>query len=131
MHNKLKVMPYIDHTFKKKEANDPERVNYIQKMIKDCSVGIFFFCQSESNGVSNGVMTEFREAEKKGLKIVPISSTGFAAEEIQNIFESENRIPSYLERYSDILKNKNSDEEKIVETVKSILMDINKMSIII
>ncbi len=131
MHNKLKVMPYIDHTFKKKEANDPERVNYIQKMIKDCSVGIFLYGQSESNGVSNGVMTEFREAEKKGLKIVPISSTGFAAEEIQNIFESENRIPSYLERYSDILKNKNSDEEKIVETVKSILMDINKMSIII
>ena len=129
MHNKLKIMPYIDHTFKYKKANDIERINYVKKMIKDCSVSIFLYGQSESGSYSQGVMTEFEISENSGLKIIPVASTGFSAEKIQVTLESENRVPSYLERYSSILKDKNKDTSTIVETIKDILKEIQKISI--
>lgn len=129
-HNKLKIMPYIDHTFKYKSAEDEERINMVNKMVKDCSVSIFLYGQSESGGCSRGVMTEFNISEQKELKVIPVASTGFSAEKIQSLLESENRVPSYLERYSSILKNKNEDIDTIVKTIKEILNEIKRISVL-
>ena len=127
-HNKLKIMPYIDHTFKYKSADDEERIKMVNKMLKDCSVSIFLYGQSESGDFSRGVMTEFNISEQKELKVIPVASTGFSAKKIQSLLESENRVPSYLERYSSILKNKNEDVDTIVKTIKEILSEIKRIS---
>ena len=73
-------------------------------------------------------MTEFNISEQKELKVIPVASTGFSAKKIQSLLESENRVPSYLERYTSILKNKNEDVDTIVKTIKEILSEIKRIS---
>ena len=42
MQERLKIMPYIDHTFTNKSADHPDRIAYIKRMIEDCSASIFY-----------------------------------------------------------------------------------------
>lgn len=122
-HNKLTIMPYIDHTFKHKNPYEPQRTNLIQKMIKDCSIAIFLYGQAENGEYSQGVFAEYLEAKKKSLFLIPIPTTGFAAKEIFNAM-TEDSVPWYLEKYITIL-NSEKNTQKIANTILEIINLIN------
>ena len=117
--NKLKIMPYIDHSFKSKQANHVDRVKLIDEMIADSSVSIFMYGQSEDGGVSDGVMQEYYQSREQGKILIPIPTTGYAAEAIFNDMK-ERGLPGYLEKYDCILANE-KDIEKLVKTVLEII----------
>lgn len=123
IHNKLTIMPYIDHTFKHKSAKDEERVSLIEKMISNCSTSIFLYGQSEERTHSEGVLTEFQVSQDNGLNVIPLVSTGFSAEQIFTTLK-ENNLPYYLERYENKLNS--NDIEDITSTVTEILKEINR-----
>ena len=123
IHNKLTIMPYIDHTFKHKSAKDEERVFLIEKMISNCSTSIFLYGQSEEGTHSEGVLTEFQVSQDNGLNVIPLVSTGFSAEKIFTTLK-ENNLPYYLERYESKLNS--NDIEDITSTVIEILKEINR-----
>ena len=65
------------------------------------------------------MMEEFLIAKKNGARIIPIASTGDAAEHIYNeISMSPDEYP-YLSEYLDLLKVER-DPEKVAQTIKSI-----------
>ena len=125
MQERLKIMPYIDHTFKGKRADDPERIKYIQEMIKDCSTSIFLYGQGDGVEASPGVMEEYKQSKQNSLNIIPVASTGYAAQKILENMESKNEVPSHLEKYTDALKDTNKDVDQVADLVIEILNNIH------
>lgn len=125
MQERLKIMPYIDHTFKGKSADDPERVKYIQEMIKDCSTSIFMYGQYKGTDYSKGVYEEYKQSKLNGLNIIPISSTGYAAQKILEDMESCFAVPGYLEKYTEALKDTDREVDQVADIVIEILNNIN------
>ena len=121
MQERLKIMPYIDHTFKHKNADDPERIAKINRMIEDCSTTIFLYGQSKDDKPSLGVMEEYKQSNLRNLKLIPVASTGYAAEKILNDMESKFQKPFYLEKYIEKLRDKNLDVEHVADVVIEIL----------
>lgn len=121
MQERLKIMPYIDHTFKRKNADDPERIAKISRMIEDCSATIFLYGQSNNDEPSLGVMEEYKQSNLQNLKLIPVASTGYAAEKILNDMESKFQKPFYLEKYIEKLRDKNLDVEQVADVVIEIL----------
>lgn len=125
MQERLKIMPYIDHTFKGKSADDPERVKYIQEMIKDCSTSIFMYGQYKDDEYSKGVYEEYIQSNRNGLKIIPVASTGYAAQKILENMESNYVVPGYLEKYTEALKDTNKEVVQVVDIIIEILNNIH------
>ena len=125
MQERLKIMPYIDHTFKGKSADDPERVKYIQEMIKDCSTSIFMYGQYKDDEYSKGVYEEYIQSNRNGLKIIPVASTGYAAQKILEDMESCFAVPGYLEKYTEALKDTDREVDQVADIVIEILNNIN------
>ena len=117
--NRLVIMPYIDHSFKTKKADDVDRVNLVRRMINDCSAAIFLYGQSETGEASPGAIVEYNEAQMRNMLTIPIPSTGFAAKQIYDSI-IENNTPGYLERYIHVLSEE-TDPERIAQTIIEIL----------
>ncbi len=122
----LSMRPFPFHI----ELTNEQKSAYRNYMQHDCQYAIFMFGQSEhtvySGGYnvhkhySYGVYQEFTIAKKRGLKIIPIGSTGYEAEVIwQEIKDNINQY-YYLSKKIDKLKTER-DPEKISKLVMSIL----------
>lgn len=116
---RLTIMPYIDHTFKSKRADDSDRIKLVQDMIKDCSVSIFLYGQSEDGGSSNGVLVEYQEAHNKKMLTIPIPTTGFAAKQIYSEMKLRG-LPGYLEKYTEAMETE-KDPVRIVKVIMEII----------
>lgn len=106
---------------------------YRQKMISMAGIAIFVFGnKKDTNGniiFANGVMREFQISISKGLIPIPISATGFVAEDL---FKD---IQTHLEKYYEgiewiipLIMELNSGSltsEEIVNNVSKIIMKIN------
>lgn len=101
--------------------------NYRKDMISKCGVAIFVFGnkKNETNNcvIADGMLDEFEVAKEKGALLVPIASTGDAAEKIfDEMYLSKDEYP-YLENYWDILKKEKSPEilaNVIIEIIKNV-----------
>ena len=96
---------------------------YRQEMLHDCGVAVFMFGNKvDANGnavIASGMMEEFLIAKKNGARIIPIASTGDAAEHIYNAISMSPDEYPYLSEYWDLLKVER-DPEKVAQTIKSI-----------
>ena len=73
----------------------------------------------EKKTIADGCLEEFQIAKEKGRVIIPIGSTGDAADAIlAEVKENKEKYP-YLKKYFDILENE-TDIDKIVNTVLEI-----------
>ena len=124
-HNRLTIMPYIDHTFKHKDAFDGKRASLVDKMIKDCSIAIFLYGQNEEGKASKGVELEYKRAKENSLYTIPIPTTGFAAEKIYNDLITNDK-PWYLDKYYKKLETANNPDD-ISKIILEIINLINSI----
>lgn len=124
-HNRLTIMPYIDHTFKHKDAFDGKRTSLVDKMIKDCSIAIFLYGQNEEGKASKGVELEYKRAKENSLYTIPIPTTGFAAEKIYNDLITNDK-PWYLDKYYKKLETANNPDD-ISKIILEIINLINSI----
>ena len=122
----LSMRPFPFHI----ELTDEQKEIYRTYMQHDCSCAIFMFGQSEhtitSGGYpvhkhySYGVYQEFLIAQKLGLCIIPIGSTGYEAEIIWNEVKSQINKYYYLSKKIDFLMSE-KDPDKLSKIVISII----------
>lgn len=100
---------------------------YREEMIADCGVVIFIFGnKKDASGkcvIANGMIDEYEIAKEKKSILIPIASTGEAAEQIYNKMFCERTKYPYLEKYWNVLKTQKSPEKLakiIIEIIKSI-----------
>lgn len=118
----LKLYP-----FPQPESGDDFRTlwhNYRTEIIKDCGVAVFIFGNKvDKDGkktIANGMIDEFRIAKSKNAILIPIASTGDAAQQIyEEMYETKDEY-MYLFDYWDILKQER-DVEKLVKIIRDII----------
>lgn len=115
------------HPFPQKIQKDenPQEIwrGHREKIIAMSNYAVFVFGNKVVDGKiveANGVFNEFQIADKLGLKIIPIGSTGFVAQKIMKIVIENLDKYSYLKEYIDILSNE-INEEKIINVVIEII----------
>lgn len=96
---------------------------YRNTIIDECGVVIFIFGnkRDKESGeiiIANGVLEEFEIAKNKQKIIIPIGSTGFAAEMIWNEINSDLENFDYLTDAIDILKSEKKSDRIIIEVSK-------------
>jgi len=97
--------------------------NYRNTIIDECGVVIFIFGNKrhEDSGeiiIADGVLQEFEIAKKKGKVIIPVGSTGFAAELIWNEVNVNLVNYDYLKDSMNLLKSEIKSEKVIIEISK-------------
>lgn len=113
-------------------ADSIERENLYSKyradMINDAGIVIFMFGNKEnpdgSISIAEGCMDEYELAKDKGKILIPIGSTGYAAEKILNEVKNDLVSYQYLSYYIDVLENE-TDPDILVDTVLDIVRKIN------
>lgn len=117
---RIQIRPFDDNLTPK------DFTNYRKILIEKNNILIFVFGQKFVNGTSEnskGVLEEFKLSQKMGKKIIPIGSTGFAAQEIwEEVNKNITKYP-YLEQYVDLLA-KEKDIGLITKAVISIIRSI-------
>lgn len=106
---------------------------YREEFIPLAGISIFIFGNKIQDGKvvnANGMQQEFEIAVAKGLKVIPIGSTGFIAEELYNtIIENFTQyFPEYPELFQDfkVLGLKEIESQKIISTIIKIINKLNK-----
>lgn len=97
-------------------------------MISQAGIVIFFFGNQYYNNIldiSKGVIHDYERAKAQQKYIIPIGSTGFAAEWILNNIEININDFTYLKPFMKRLKNERNPE-KIVTLVLEIINYIRK-----
>lgn len=117
---RIRIRPFDDN------LTPEDFTNYRKILIEQNNILIFVFGQKFVNGISEnskGVLEEFELSQKMGKKIIPIGSTGFAAQEIwEEVNKNITKYP-YLEKYIDLLA-KETDVGLITKAVISIVRSI-------
>ncbi len=127
----LSMRPFPFHI----ELTDEQKESYRTYMQQDCSCAIFMFGQSEhtekSGGFpvhkhySYGVYQEYLIAQRLGLCIIPVGSTGYEAEVIWKEVKSQINRYYYLSKKIDLLMSE-KDPEKLSKIIISIINQRNK-----
>lgn len=104
-----------------------EDATYRDNLISNTKFTIVMYGQAidtdNNTVISNGVLEEVKISEKQNNYIIPIGSTGYAAEKVAlNIKNNITRYP-YLENYIDKLCTEN-DPDKIAQLVLHIIREI-------
>ncbi|MFG6334196.1 MAG: SIR2 family protein, partial [Lachnospiraceae bacterium] len=122
----LSMRPFPFHL----ELTDAQKEEYRTYMMRDCKSAIFMFGQSEhtminggfsqTNHYSHGVYQEFMLAQKHGLIIIPVGSTGYEAEVIWQEVKNNINKYYYLSKKIDVLKTE-TNPERLSKIIVSIL----------
>ncbi len=106
---------------------------YRESFIPLAGIAIFIFgnkVKGEEIILADGMKEEFDIAVSKGLKVIPIGSTGYMAKELHGIVmkEFEKYFPENPELEVDfgLLGDINLDAEKIISILIKILKNLNK-----
>src|SRR5699024_10461763 len=124
----LKTDNYLTlRPFPQKESGDKtiyELWNeYRIDVIKNNGIGIFVFGNKLKNDkvvTADGILKEFEIALKHGLYIIPISSTGYATEEIMKEIEGDVETYWYLQGSIENLKT-SRNKEVLIKEVNNII----------
>lgn len=96
---------------------------YREDIIEENGVVIFIIGNKEvdgKKGIADGCLQEYKIAKEKGRILIPIGSTGDAAEIIYNEMRNNKESYPYLENYFDILGTE-TDVDKVVGAVMEIV----------
>jgi hypothetical protein len=111
------------------KGNEKTKFNtdYRDRILNHAGIAIFMFGNKHgADGnivVADGVLEEFEIAKQKRLYIIPLGSTGFAAEKIAIEIKSNIESYPYLKDYITVLTTSNNSIE-LVDTVCSIIRKI-------
>ncbi|MCL5027562.1 MAG: SIR2 family protein [Bacteroidetes bacterium] len=98
--------------------------SYRQEMISKCGIAIFLFGNKKGEDEkiidANGVYREYEIAKDKDLIIIPIGSTGFAAQKIFDEIKRDIKKYPYLKKYLKVLQNSKNTKEIIGSIVQII-----------
>ena len=98
--------------------------NYRVEIIKECGVVVFIFGnKSDKKGnkiVANGMFDEFDVAREQKAIMIPIASTGDAAQQIYDEMYKNKNDYIYLSGYWDVLRNE-TDIKKLAKVIKEII----------
>lgn len=103
--------------------------NYRENMIGESGVAIFMFGNKLTNGseiedgsvcIANGMLEEFKIAKEKSCMIIPLGSTGWAAEYIFKEIVSNIDDYPYLKKHLNILRSC-TDADTLINTVFEII----------
>ena len=108
--------------------------DYRSDMIRHAGIAIFMFGNKLQNGKtieSDGVIKEFEIAKEKGLFLIPIGITGYAANTIYNRLDTEgyfkkSSIPKEVREKLKTLNNANKSISEIKTTVVEIINHLYK-----
>lgn len=110
-------------------VNDEERKlkwkKYREDIVEENGVAIFMFGNKMVSGkkdIADGCLQEYEIAKKNKCIIIPIGSTGGAAEIIYNEMKNDKANYSYLDKYFDILGTETDIDNivgAVIEIVKS------------
>lgn len=109
----LCLRPFPQNIADESERNGKWK-KYREDMLSDNGVAIFL-CGNKRNSsggkiISDGCIQEFNIAKENNCIIIPIASTGDAAQDIMNKMKSNISSFSYIDHYVDVLENeKNID----------------------
>lgn len=122
----LSMRPFPFHL----ELTDIQKEDYRTYMLHDCKSAIFLFGQSEHTSLnggfdkthhySYGVYQEFLIAQKRGLTIIPVGSTGYESEVIWEEVKKDINKYYYLSKKIDALKTE-TNPERLSKIIVSIL----------
>lgn len=102
--------------------------NYRADMINDAGIVVFLFGNKENSdgsiSIAEGCIEEYEIAKSKGKFLIPIGSTGYAAEKILNEVKKDLKSYQYLSYHIDVLENE-IDNDRLVDTVLDIVRKIN------
>lgn len=100
---------------------------YRINMIGESGIAIFIFGNKLKKGsdknetvIADGMLKEFEIAKRNSAKIIPVGSTGWAAQEIFKEVEHEIDKYSYLSDYLDTLRSC-TDSSELIETICTIV----------
>ena len=112
------------------ELTDTQKEDYRTYMLHDCKSAIFLFGQSEHTALnggfdkthhySYGVYQEFLIAQKHGLTVIPVGSTGYEAEVIWQEVKNNINKYYYLSKKIDALKTE-TNPARLSRIIVSIL----------
>lgn len=98
--------------------------NYRVELIKDCGAIVFIFgnkTDKEGNKIiADGMLDEYEVARNQNTIMIPIASTGDAAQQIFDEMHKSRHEYNYLTNYWDILKNE-TDTKKLSKVIKDII----------
>lgn len=103
-----------------------EQDKFRKDIIKQCGWAIFLFGNREDAILAPGVLREYELSKMFDKKIIPVASTGFAAERIWNLSMIEKKY-QYLQKYSDALR-KNMEPETLLNTMLQIIESENTIN---
>lgn len=99
---------------------------YRQEMIENCGIAIFIFGNKITDAgitVANGMIREFEIANEKNKYIIPIGSTGYAANEIwMKVKENIDQYP-YLLKFIDALGTE-TNVDKLITLITAIIKEV-------
>ncbi|RIW32554.1 hypothetical protein D3H55_13305 [Bacillus salacetis] len=101
---------------------------YRNEMISDAGVVIFLFGNKIVDGKvveANGMIEEYKIAREKDKYIIPVGTTGFAAEKILNEVKGDLETFWYLEESLDVLIGE-KDHQKVISEIKKIIDKIRR-----
>jgi hypothetical protein len=96
---------------------------YRDRILDHCGIAIFLFGNKFKDGkliIADGVLEEFKIAIEKGICVIPIGSTGYAASEIANEIKVDIVNYEYLQEKIDVLCL-SKDIDDIISAVISII----------
>jgi NAD-dependent SIR2 family protein deacetylase len=99
---------------------------YRDRILECCGIALFLFGNKMKDGklvTADGVLEEFKIAKEKGLCVIPIGSTGYAASEIANIIKADIKNYKYLQDKIGVLCS-SKDINDIINAVISIIKGI-------
>jgi hypothetical protein len=100
---------------------------YRDRILEHCGIALFLFGNKTKDRelvVADGVLEEYKIAKEKGLFVIPIGSTGYAASEIATIIKTDITDYGYLQDKIDVLcssKNTNDIINAVISIIKGII----------
>lgn len=121
----LKINPFpFQLSTKEKQAFNTK---YRDRILSSCGIAIFIFGNKKVGDeikIADGVIEEYRIAKEKGLVIIPIGSTGYAANAIcEEIKKDIDKYPYLKDKIEKLSSEMNIDE------LTSVVMSIINVSI--
>jgi hypothetical protein len=96
--------------------------SYRDRILEHCGIALFLFGNKMKDGkpvTADGVLEEFKIAKEKGLCVIPIGSTGYAASEIATMIKTDITNYGYLQDKIDVLCS-----SKDIDTIISVIVEI-------
>ena len=105
---KLLMYPFNEH------SDNETKTRHREYMISKGNIAIFIFGSDEDDA---GMIEEFEIASSRGLAVIPVGTTGYAANKIYNLVRERIIDYPYLEKEIDLLGTLDKSDSKCINAI--------------